>query len=140
MRDQILTPPPEIARIVAIEFASLEPHRGVAIDINHSGNLDYIFVDNPNNCTQGGCPLILVDGIQKKIIGRFYGDPLYVIKKAVNGRPIISVFRSEGESGGYYVSYVFNDGEYTEVSSVRVEGVSLRKLQEQLKIKGPGKQ
>ena len=74
--------PADIRRAVGLEYNEIAPVKGVAVDLNGDGIIDYLVQSAPSLCGNGGCIYELVDGATRR---RFNGSPLYVRAERVLG-------------------------------------------------------
>ena len=129
--------PSDIQKILSVEFEGNDYRnfKGTVIDINHDQIKDYIVSSEPYLCGTGGCLFLIVDGAQTSIIGRIFGNPLFIFKKNINGFPVVHAYSHSSAQSGSYNCYIYNGEKYVLVSSVFLQGDSVNQLFEKYKNK-----
>ncbi len=90
--------------------------RGVAVDLNGDGIVDYFVRMIDPDCGNGGCGYAVIDGSRKREIGQIFGSSVIVLENKINGFPIIQSASSFGANSAEYVSHVYDGKEYRIVS------------------------
>jgi hypothetical protein len=111
-----------------LEYESGDTIKGIAVDLNRDKLVDYIVQSAPSLCGTGGCIYLVIDGRTKAVIGRVFGDPLYVHEHAARGFPDISAYSHLSAAEGSYSIWRFQHGEYRQTSSRSMHGATLDSL------------
>lgn len=99
-----------------------QKYKGLKIDINGDGVDDYIIMPEPMSCGNGGCEYTLIDGASGKLLGGTFGEPIYVMKRKINGQPVIIETKSMGADKVMVSTEVFDGKCYVTISSVYLQG------------------
>ena len=110
------------------EYPENEVPRVFVFDFNGDSLEDYFVESYRSLCGTGGCMYALVDGKTKKRIGGFFGAPILIPDKKINGYPIIQSYAHLNAASGNFVTYVFDGNKYQMVATVYVEGKSVEEL------------
>lgn len=110
--------------------ASDEPIRGLFIDLDNDGKTELFLQSSKSECGTGGCIYALYQGSKNRTIGMFFGNPIFVTSKKINGFPILCLYAHSSATSGSWSCYVFDNRVYTKVDEVLVSGESLDKLSE----------
>lgn len=105
-----------------LELAPGEVVQGVIADLNADGRSDFLVRASDHLCGNGGCPFRLVEGLHRRIIGRFHGLPLYVQARRVRGFPVIETWNRLNARGGTWTTWVFDGAEYRVASRRELAG------------------
>jgi hypothetical protein len=105
------------AKIDTNEEAKDEPSYltySIKIDLNGDG-IPEEFSATIANCGSGGCQWTIYDSKNSKEIGGVDGSIVYILKKKVNGFPLIETFWKLGCCAASVHYYSFNKKEYIEI-------------------------
>ncbi|MBL0059532.1 MAG: hypothetical protein IPP35_10595 [Elusimicrobia bacterium] len=91
---------------------------GFVLDLNGDRINDYIIQANKPLCGAETCPYEIMDGSSNKSIGTVIGDPLVVSSMKIQGHLVIQAYGHGGAKPGMYGTYVFDEGQYVEVSGI----------------------
>jgi hypothetical protein len=108
------TPDPAVASIARTLFADDDgrPVRSVAIDLNADGITEK-FVPNEFLCGNGGCPWLIIDERNGRLIGTPFASSIVVREDVVNGYRVLEAHGSLGARDPVTDIYEFSDGTYT---------------------------
>ena len=116
-----------------LEYSGKNPMpKGLIFDLNEDGRNDYVIQSVDSLCGTGGCIYALVDGQNNKELGMVFGSPIIVSNQKINGYPVIHAYGHSSAEQGSYACFVFDGKKYIAVSSVELEGESLKRLFEEL--------
>lgn len=93
--------------------------KGIRVDLNGDGVMDYIIQSAPSLCGTGGCGYAVFDGARHKSLGEVRGT-LYFLAEKVRGYPIIVSVTSMGLDLAEYTTSRFNGEAYVEVATREV--------------------
>jgi len=107
------TPDPAVASIARTLFADDDgrPVRSVAIDLNADGITEK-FVPNEFLCGNGGCPWLIIDERNGRLIGTAFASSIVVREEVVNGYRVLEAHGSRGAGDPVTDVYEFSDGIY----------------------------
>ena len=111
-----------------LEYEPGDTIKGIAVDLNRDKLIDYIVQSAPRLCGSGGCVYLVIDGRTKTVIGRIFGEPLYVHQHVVQGYPDISAYSHRSATEGSYTIWRFQHGEYRQTGSRSMHGATLDSL------------
>jgi hypothetical protein len=96
----------------------------VRLDLNGDG-IKEEFISEERNCGSGGCPWALHDGKTKEELGGVDGAIIYILKKKVNGFPLIETYWKMGAEAAivYYCSFQNNKYIETRKRKLDVNGI-----------------
>lgn len=100
---------------------------GFLADINQDGTQDYVFRFSIDTCGSN-CQYSLVDGHTHQRLGTVGGSVLVVRLPVINGYPVIQSYGHSSADAGYWSTSVFDGRSYVSVSSIYLEGESLKWL------------
>ena len=90
--------------------------KGVRVDLNGDGALDYVIQSAPSLCGNAGCLYAVFDGATGKSLGEVGLGRLYFLEERVRGYPIIVAATRSGWDTVEYTTYRFNGTGYVEAS------------------------
>ncbi len=127
--------PVDIRRAIGsdLEYDEAEPIKGVAVDLNGDGIIDYLLQSAPSLCGTGGCIYVVCDGATRRKLGQFFGSPLYVRAERGHGYPNIATYSHQSARSGIYTEYSFDGKAYVVTSARTVEGAAAEGLFETLR-------
>lgn len=110
-------PDPAVASIARTYFADDDgrPVRSMAIDLNADGIAEK-FVPNEFLCGNGGCPWLIIDEQNGKLIGTPFGSSIDIRGEVVNGYRVLEAHHSPGAGDPVIDIYEFSEGTYTKRS------------------------
>ena len=102
-------------------FEATDTVKGVRVDLNGDGVMDYIIQSAPSLCGTGGCGYAIFDGARHKSLGEVGRGTLYFLADKVRGYPTIVSVTSIGGAAAEYTTCRFNGDAYVEVSKREVK-------------------
>lgn len=87
------------------------PLKSVAMDLNEDG-VPEKFVPNEFLCGNGGCPWLVYDQKNARVIGAAFGSSIGVTETFVNGYRVLEARGSLGNAVATVTTYQFSRGEY----------------------------
>ena len=106
-------------------YEATDTVRGIRVDLNGDGAMDYIVRSAPSLCGNAGCEFEIFDGATRKSLGEFGGGMMYVLADTVRGHPTIVTRTRLGWEQAEYTTYRFSGTAYV-VASRRVERAPTR--------------
>jgi hypothetical protein len=122
--------PADIRRTMsaALEYDEGEPIKGVAVDLNGDGIIDYLLQSAPSLCGNGGCIYVLCDGASRRKIGQFLGSRLNVLAELAHGYPNIATYSHQSAGSATYTEYNFDGATYVVTAARTMEGAAVDRL------------
>ena len=134
--DFAATRPIDISRVdvnrQTLGYGPAEVVFGLERDWNGDGVPERLVVSAESLCGSGGCSYHLYDGKSGHLVGEFFGRPLFVHSRCINGWPVVSVYGHSSSESGSYVGTVFDGSKYTEVFATHLSGESVKQLFEDM--------
>jgi hypothetical protein len=107
---------PEAVRHLAtfgdLEYDDTSRVRGMLVDLNHDGKLDYIIQSAESLCGNGGCDYLIVDGATKRDAGSVFGGAIYV-DAGERGFPTLHALAHMSADASIFTEYVFKNKQYS---------------------------
>ena len=127
--------PADIRRAMSaeLEYDEGEPIKGVALDLNRDGIIDYLLQSAPSLCGNGGCIYVLCDGSTRRKIGQFLGSRLNVLAELAHGYPNIATYSHQSAGSAAYTEYTFDGATYVVTAAHTMEGAAVDRLFETLR-------
>ena len=97
-------------------YKATDTVKGVPVDLNGDGAMDYLIQSAPSLCGNAGCGYAVFDGATHKSLGEVGLGTLYVLSDMVRGYPIVVAWTRLGWDTGEYTTYAFSGSAYVEVS------------------------
>lgn len=116
----------------ALGYGPTEAVLGLERDWNRDGVPEKLVVSAESLCGTGGCNYALYDGKSGHLVGEFFGRPLFVHSRCINGWPVISMYGHSTSESGSYVGTVFDGSRYAEVFAMHLSGESVKQLFEDM--------
>lgn len=101
-------------------YKTTDTVKGIRVDLNGDGAMDYIIRSAPSLCGNAGCDYEILDGATRKSLGEFGGGVLYFLADTARGYPTIVARTSLGWAQAEYTTYRFSGTGYV-VAKRRVE-------------------
>jgi len=114
--------------VTDFEYDETDSIRGVVVDLNRDGFVDYLIASAPSLCGTGGCTYAVVEGATERAMGQFFGSALYVRAEMAHGYPVIGALGYVAGSSANYTTYTFNGTAFVVTSTRLVTGASLDRL------------
>ena len=106
-------------------YKATDTVKGIRVDLNGDGAMDYIIRSAPSLCGNAGCDYEIFDGATRKSLGELGAGMMYFLADTVRGYPTIVARTSLGWAQAEYTTYRFSGTAY-EVASRRVERAPTR--------------
>lgn len=106
-------------------YKATDTVKGIRVDLNGDGAMDYIIRSAPSLCGNAGCDYELFDGATRKSLGEIDAGMMYFLADTVRGYPTIIARTSLGWAQAEYATYRFSGTAYV-VASRRVESAPTR--------------
>ncbi len=117
---QLPTPKVEKEVRALLEYKKSDPIVGFVLDLNGDNKNEYIVQANASACGEDGCPYEIIDGSSNESIGTIFGDPLIVSSMKIQGHLVIQAFGRASHVAEKRGVFVFDEGQYVEVSDIRL--------------------
>lgn len=101
-------------------YEATDTVKGIRVDLNGDGAMDYIVRSAPSLCGNAGCDFEIFDGATRKSFGELGGGMMYSFADTVRGYPTIVTRTRLGWDQAEYTTYRFSGTAYV-VASRRVE-------------------
>ncbi len=125
----------DIRRAVAsLEHEKTETIKGVVADLNDDGFPEFVLQSAARLCGNGGCVYLLLDGVNRRKVGEFFGSSLIVRAERSHGYPNIATYSPQNADAADYKEYSFDGTTYVVRSARRVEGAARSRLLEELRL------
>ena len=111
-----------------LEYDRPEDVRGAMVDLNHDAHPDFIVRSANSLCGNGGCVWMIVDGATSKILGRTFGEPIYIQAEDSHGYAAIAALSHMGAEQNTYTTWTFDGTDYKQTSSREVTGAAFTRL------------
>lgn len=99
--------------------------KGIRVDLNGDGAIDYIVRSAPSLCGNAGCDFGIFDGATRRSLGELGGGMMCFLADTVRGYPTIVARTRLGWAQAEYATYRFSGSAYVEASR-RVESAPTR--------------
>ena len=106
-------------------YKTADTIKGIRVDLNGDGAMDYIVRSAPSLCGNAGCDFEIFDGATRKSLGELGGGMLYFLADTVRGYPTIVARTSMGWAQAEYTTYRFSGNAYV-AASRSVESAATR--------------
>lgn len=93
------------------DFDESIPLKSITFDLNKDGYKEK-FIPNDVLCGSGGCPWIIYDSNEEKLLGYISGIIIYINNTTANEYFQIESYWKNGADEGFVMIYEFSDGQY----------------------------
>jgi hypothetical protein len=108
-----------------LEYDDTATMKGLSVDLNGDGAVDYLVLAAPTLCGNGGCPFAIVDGASGRLLGEIEGAALYVLAERAHGFPVIEAYNSMSAESATVSWYTYDGTEYHSTKTVTERGAAL---------------